>query len=144
MLANVNYSGTAIDFELYNHENRCYRLANVMGENGALLGFCGDIWDLNSVRHVLWLQRQTYKLTVAGVQATFIVPNHAHDLNGFYMSIPRNIPFPLLADPDRQIYDAYQIDNPTFIYINRDKQVKNIFAISGGVTPRLRDIAPIN
>ncbi|MEO1646346.1 MAG: hypothetical protein AAFR67_14230, partial [Chloroflexota bacterium] len=89
----------ANNFILHNHDNMAHELDMMMGENGILLGFTGDVWNVSCVRYVLWLQRQAFKLSTKGVSSALIVPNRPYELNGFFMSIPREIPFPLLADP---------------------------------------------
>jgi hypothetical protein len=108
------------DFVLNNHENISHRLSMIMGEKGILLGFTGDVWDLNCVRYVLWTQRQNFKLATFGVSTALVVPNHSYDLNGFFMSIPRDINFPLLADPGYKVYGDFDMAMPGFVLLNRD------------------------
>jgi peroxiredoxin len=130
----------APDFKVYDHANKAHRLANLMGENGLLMGFASDIWDLGCVRHVLWLQRQTYKLSLAGINSAILMPNQPYELTGFYMSIPRKIGFPLLADPDGTAFEAYEIEYPGFMFINGDGIVERKWFLRGDATPRLQDI----
>jgi peroxiredoxin len=130
----------APDFRLMNQENRAYNLAQVMGENGILLVFAGNIWDLGCIRNVLWLQRQTYKLSLHGINACVIVPNHTIDLSGFFMSIPRVIPFPMLADPDEQAYEDYDVQNTGFVMLDGDRQVRRVWHLSNGAVPQIRDV----
>jgi hypothetical protein len=117
MLANVQ---SKTDFVLNNHENISHRLSMIMGEKGILLGFTGDVWDLNCVRYVLWTQRQNFKLNSYGVNAALVIPNHCHELNGFFMSIPRDINFPLLADPNYTVYHDFDMAMPGFVLLSRD------------------------
>lgn len=131
---------TLENFQLLNHENVRYQLTNLMGESGILVGFSGDIWDLGSVRRVLWLQRQVYKLSMSGIMAAIVVPNETYELNGFYMSIPRMIPFPLLADPNREIHELCQIEFPGFVLLDRNRTVTRKWFLQSGATPRTRDI----
>jgi hypothetical protein len=44
-------------FMVRDHESRKHILDDLMGKNGLLLGFIGDIWLPASVRRILWLQR---------------------------------------------------------------------------------------
>lgn len=130
----------APEFTLYNHDHIAYRLTNMMGSNGVLLVFCANIWDLSSVRNVLWLHRQLYKLTLHGLNAVVIVPNHAHELNGFYMSIPRTIPFPLLADPDYQVYQQYHIEQGGFVLVDSNREIRGVWQPKFGGVPNIEDI----
>jgi len=114
---------TNINFELKNHENVPYRLENLMGENGILLGFTGDVWEVSCVRYVLWLQRQNFKLSTLGINCALIVPNQTYELNGFFMSIPRDIPFPLLADPTHGVYEDLGMEKPGYMLLNRDGEI---------------------
>src|SRR5690606_86846 len=110
----------AINFELKNHENIPHRLDMLMGEKGILLGFTGDVWDVSCVRYVLWLQRQAFKLSTQGINCALIVPNQPYELNGFFMSIPRNIPFPLLADPMLDVYENIGMEKAGYMLLNRE------------------------
>lgn len=110
-------------FTLNDHNNRSHELNFMMGEQGILLGFTGDVWDVSCVRYVLWLQRQAFKLATYGVHSALVAPNRPYELNGFFMSIPREIQFPLLADPRREVYDQLGMDNPGFVLLGRDREV---------------------
>ncbi len=127
------------DFRLHNHENVPQRLQHLMGEKGVLLVLTSDIWDLSSVRYVLWLQRSSYKLSLNGIQSAVIVPAQPYEINGFYMSIPRAIPFPLLADPNGEVYEAFG-SKEGFVLVGRDRKMRKQWAPLDRSTPRIRDI----
>lgn len=131
---------TIEDFYILNHENVRYSLSQLLGESGILLGFSGDIWDLGSVRRVLWLQRQVYKLSLAGIMSAIVVPNETYDLNSFYRSIPRMIPFPLLADANKTVHTLLEIEFPGFVLLDQERQVVRKWFLQSGATPRTRDI----
>ena len=121
----VNQTSSVVsDFVLNNHENIPHRLSMMMGDKGILVGFTGDVWDLSCVRYVLWMQRQSFKLAAQGVTSAFVIPNETYELNGFFMSIPRNIPFPLLADPKQSISAKFGMETPGFMLLNRDGEVQ--------------------
>ena len=130
----------APNFRLLNHENVAYNMPQVMGENGLLMVFTGNVWDLGCIRTVLWLQRQVYKLSLHGIKAVVIAPNHTYDLSGFFMSIPRNIPFPMLADPDSKVYAEYGVESSGYIMLDSNHHVRNIWKLNAGVVPHIRDI----
>jgi peroxiredoxin len=121
---------TKRDFTLNNHENISYRLSMMMGEKGILLAFTGDVWDLSCVRYALWMQRQCFKLASAGLNAALIIPNHTYELNGFFMSIPRGINAPLLADPKYQVYGDFDMALQGFVLLNREGDILNKWYIT--------------
>lgn len=118
------------EFVLNNHENISHSLSMLMGENGILLGFTGDVWDLNCVRYALWMQRQSFKLAANGINTALIIPNHPYELNGFFMSIPRGLNVELLADPKFQTYGEFDMAMPGFVLLNRDGDIVNKWYIT--------------
>lgn len=114
----------ATDFELYDHENRLYRLGIVLGENGLLLGFTSDIRDLNGMRRLMWLRRQVYNLAMIGIHAALIIPDESYMLSDFYISSLLSVPFPMLADPAKRVHEAYAMHQPGLLLIDRDRQIQ--------------------
>ena len=139
MLAN-QLMPAKINFELQNHENVPYNFDMLKGERGILLGFTGDVWDVRCVRYVLWLQRQNFKLATQGVNCALIVPNQTYELNGFFMSIPRTISFPLLADPAKSLYDELSMENPGYLLLNEDGDVKGRWYLNNTESLSLRSV----
>lgn len=133
-------SATNINFELKNHENIPYHLENLMGEKGILLGFTGDVWQVRCVRYVLWLQRQSFKLSTQGINSALIVPNQTYELNGFFMSIPRNIPFPLLADPTHQVYNDLGMEKAGYMLLNREGDILGRWYINETASLSLKSV----
>lgn len=127
------------DFRLYNHENIAYSLSHLMGERGILLGFSGDIWSLDSMRHVRWLQKRSYKLALRDIGAAIIVPTETYEISGFYMSNPNPIPFPLLADPERRVYDLFGLE-AGFVLLDAQRHMRKSWSLRKGHTPSLREI----
>lgn len=113
---------TIDNFELKDHESTLYRLSAMMGENGILLGFTNDVWDISAVRYVLWLQRQRYKLSTFGINTALIVPNQCYELNGFFKSIPRDIQFPMLADPQEIVYRQFTMEKSGYLLLDAEGQ----------------------
>lgn len=128
------------DFTLHTHDNKPLRLSSQIGESGLLLGFSGDIWDLSSVRQVLWLHRQSYKLSLHRLGSAVIVPNQPHELHSFFLSIPREITFPLLADKNLATYTAFDMTKASgFVLINRDMCIVRRWLTHDNV-PSVRDV----
>jgi hypothetical protein len=118
------------EFSLNNHENISYSLSTMVGYNGILLAFAGDVWDLSCVRYALWMHRQCFRLVTNGLHAAIIIPNHPYELNGFYMSIPRGIHVPLLADPKYQVYGDFDMAHQGFVLLNREGHILNKWYIT--------------
>ncbi len=111
----------AVDFTLPDHTQTPHSLSDLMGRNGLMLGFIGDIWQAASVRRILWLQRHVAKFSQIGTPIALLVRDHAHTLYGFRMSSPLPVPFPLLADVDGKVHRAYRMDrHPGLVLIDRN------------------------
>lgn len=115
----------APDFSLPDHNQKICTLDEIMGPNGVMLGFIGDIWQAASVRRILWLQRHVGKFAHLGTPIALLVRDHAHTLYGFRMSSPLPVPFPLLADADGKIHRAYQMDrHPGLLLVDHDRMLR--------------------
>jgi len=111
----------ATDFSLPDHTQAPHSLSDLMGTNGLMLGFIGDIWQAASVRRILWLQRHVAKFSQIGTPIALLVRDHAHTLYGFRMSSPLPVPFPLLADVDGKVHRAYSMDRyPGLVLIDHN------------------------
>ncbi len=100
----------APDFRLYNHENRQNSLRDLMGERGLLIGFTGDLWQPASVRRILWLQRHATRFMRQGVNIALLICDKPHTLYGFYHSTVTPLSFPLLADVQRDVHYAFNME----------------------------------
>lgn len=124
-LGPVLYS-QAPEFRLPDHEQKLNTLDDLMGDQGMLLGFIGDIWQPTSVRRILWLQRHVGKFAMLGAPVTLMVRDHPHTLYGFRMSSPLPVPFPMLADADGHIHEIYRMDrHPGILLIDKDKIIRH-------------------
>lgn len=129
-----------INFELKNHQNVSYNLETIRGENGILLAFTGDVWDVSCVRYMLWLQRQNFKLATMGVNCALIAPNQPYELNGFFMSIPREISFPLLANPTKSLFEEVSMEKPGYMLLGHDGDVKARWYVNDSASLSLRSV----
>ena len=98
------------NFKLNNYKGTVHTLDSLMGGNGVLLGFIGDIWKPTSVRRILYLQRHVSKFALMGTPIALLVRDHASTLYGFQISSPLPVPFPLLADEDGSVHLKYGMD----------------------------------
>lgn len=127
-------------FTLPNHNNLAHSLNQLRDEQGILIGLCHDIWDISAIRHVLWFQRHVHKLSYNHIGAALIMPTHAHELNGFYLSIPRQITFPLLADYKRETFAMFGIESSGFVALDGDNVVRKRWFMQNNGVPHMRDV----
>jgi len=121
----------APDFELYDHENRLYRLSILFGEYGVLLGFTSDIRDLNGMRRLMWLRRQVYNLAMIGIRAALIIPDESYMLSDFYISSLLPVPFPMLADPNKRVHQMYDMHQPGLLLIDQEQYIQEQWVLTG-------------
>lgn len=131
------------NFSLCDHEHVYYSLDELMGQNGMLLGFIGDIWHPISVRRVLWLQRHVQKFAVMGTPVALLIRDYPHTLYGFHMSSPLPVPFPLLADSDGHIHKQYCMDrHPGLLLIDREHRLREKWLMPDDrVWPKLQELS---
>ncbi len=112
---------TCTNFSLKNHKSVAYTLDDLMGANGVLLGFIGDIWNPTSVRRILWLQHHVGKFALMGTPVAVLVRDLSETLYGFEISSPLPVPFPLLADEAGDVHQMYRMNrHPGLLLIDRN------------------------
>lgn len=133
---------TTPNFCLTDFKNTDYTLDNLMGANGVLLGFVGDIWQPTSVRRILWLQRHVGKFALMGTPVAILVRDHAQTLHGFQMSSPLPVPFPLLADQRGDVHELYTMNNhPGLLLIDNQFALREKWLMSPDrVWPKMKDL----
>ena len=131
---------TVPDFVLHNENNKPYRLYDLLEKGNLLLGFPGDIWELASIRRLLWSQREVRKLSLVNIQVAFVMPNEVTHLVNFHISTPLPVKFPLLADPDRRVHHLFNVTYPTLMIIDRNYQLRRMWMLQDGSLPRTGDI----
>jgi peroxiredoxin len=98
-------------FTVRDQDRRMLALDDLMGEQGLLIGFVGDIWMPASVRRILWLQRHAGSFLRADVNLALVICDQPHTLHGFRMSSPLPLEFPLLADTDHAVHRLFNMDD---------------------------------
>lgn len=114
----------APEFRLMDDQRRPHTLASIADGGGVMLGFCEDVWQLATVRRVMWLQKQAYNLTVARLHAVVIVPNVIVEVYMFRASVVYDLTMPVLADPDNTVRMAYGVHTPTLFLIDEARQIR--------------------
>jgi peroxiredoxin len=130
------------DFTLPDHTRTRYSLKDMMGSTGAILGFIGDIWHPASVRRILWLQRHVQKFASMGAPITLIIREDPMTLEGFRLSSPLPVPFPLLADIDGAVHQLYSMDrHPGLLLIDHNHILRDKWLMPDErVWPKLEEI----
>jgi peroxiredoxin len=98
-------------FTARDHDRQLHSLDDLMGAQGLLLGFVGDIWMPASVRRILWLQRHAASFLRADVNLALVICDQPHTLQGFRLSSPLPLEFPLLADTDHAVHQLFNMDD---------------------------------
>jgi peroxiredoxin len=128
------------DFSLPSSADKSIRLHDLLHSGRVLLGFADDIWSVNSVRRVLWLQRHMLKLATSNIWVIYVTPNDAQDLQAFERSIPRELPFAIVSDADGSVGAQYGfLKSLGFLLIGRDGRLKRVWHSEEGI-PAIRDL----
>jgi len=107
----------------YKPEEQPFDFESIQGVSGTLFCFSGYIWDLRSIRYVLWLQRYSQQFESHGVSSVLVLPAHKQELSTFLMSIPQKINFTLIADPDNNLLRQYEMEKSGFVLVNNQQNV---------------------
>ncbi len=117
---------SAPDFAARDQEGLFHRLPNLMGENGLILNFIGNIWQSANVRRIVWLQRHANAFIREGVNVALVANDDTYLLYGFYASSPVQMDFPLLADVDGHIHALYNLlQSPAMLILDRSQVVQH-------------------
>lgn len=135
----------AADFSLPDHKNAAHNLSKVMGKNGVMLGFLGDIWRPITLQRILGIQRYATRLAREGWGTALILKDQARTLANFHLSSPLPIGFPLLADTDGRTHEAYIMSsNVGLMLIDRAGMVRCKWYLSEPtILPALPEIQTI-
>ncbi|MBZ0292101.1 MAG: peroxiredoxin family protein [Anaerolineae bacterium] len=132
----------APDFKLYNHESVQNSLSELMGTDGLLLGFTGDIWQPASVRRILWFQRHVGNFNRYGVNIGLLICDKPYVLYGYHLSTATPLGFPLLADEDRSVHLRYNMtQHAGLVLINHEGYICDKWLVPDErVWPRTQEI----
>jgi peroxiredoxin len=135
-------NSTVPEFQLPNHNNTVVPFNDLIGKNGAIFGFIGDIWQPTSVRRILWLQRNVGKFALMGTPVSLLIRDHPHTLFGFYSSSPLPVPFPLLADTDGRVHQIYNMERQAgLLLVDRQRIVREKWLMPAEyVWPKFTDL----
>jgi peroxiredoxin len=131
------------DFQLLNAKKEWVGLSDLVGANGLLIGFIGNIWHPTSIRRILWMQHYLHKFDALGMPAVLLLHEHISTIYGFEISSPLPVQFPMLADEDGLVHHNYRMDrHPGLLLIDRDYILHQKWLMpSERVWPKPKEIA---
>jgi len=139
-MTSISQGSIAPNFTLSDSSGKKVCLYELAKETSVLVGFADDVWSINSVRRVLWLQRHMLKMAMNSIWAVFVVPNDLVDVQAFERSIPRTLAFPILADATHETVASYEMSRKAgFMLVSPNKTIKRIWVGEGGF-PSMRDV----
>ena len=97
------------DFSIYDHAGKPQTLSNMLGGNGVVIGFIGDIWNPVNIQRIIWLQKHAHSIHRSGYKLALVTRDQPQMLYGYYVSSLTPPPFPLLADVDGAIHSLFDM-----------------------------------
>lgn len=136
---------TAPNFAARDHAGCTYRMNDLMGREGLILGFIGDIWFASNIRRIIWLQKHAHTFIRMGYNVALVISDQPHMLYGFYMSSPTPPEFPLLADMDGRVHRQFNMEaHPGMVLIDRDHIIQHKWLLPDErVWPKIQEIIDV-
>lgn len=141
----VGLNEVAPEFTIADHDNRVFHRDNLMGENGLLMGFIGDIWNPANIQRILWLQRHTPSIMRQGYKVALIVRDQPQLLYGFYVSTAKPLQFPLLSDLGGDIHEVFNMGRtPGMVMLDDAFVIRHKWLMPDDrIWPRIHDIVEL-
>jgi peroxiredoxin len=135
----------APNFTVLDHAQYEQQMSSLIGRNGLILGFIGDIWQSASIRRIIWLQRHATNFIRTGHNVALLIRDQPHMLFGFYVSSPTPPQFPLLADIDGSIHRLFNMTRyPGMVLIDRQHVVRHKWLMPDErVWPKIQEISEV-
>jgi peroxiredoxin len=135
----------APNFTIPNHAQEPQRMSDLIGRNGLILGFIGDIWQSASIRRIIWLQRHAHTFIRTGHNVALLISDQPHMLYGFYVSSPTPPEFPLLADVDGSIHRLFNMTRyPGMVLVDKTRVVRHKWLMPDErVWPKIQEISEV-
>jgi peroxiredoxin len=140
-----NLDMEAPDFTVLNHAQQPVKMSSLMGRNGLILGFIGDIWQSANIRRIIWLQRHANTFIRSGHNVALLIRDEPHMLYGFYVSSPTPPEFPLLADLDDEIHRLFNMSRfPGMVLVDKEHIIRHKWLMPDErVWPKIQEIAEV-
>ncbi|MBK8137809.1 MAG: redoxin domain-containing protein [Chloroflexi bacterium] len=112
-------------FSLSDHNRVRRSLDTLMGPEGMLLGFIGDIWRPISINRILTMQKEASKLAARGLSVAIVIRGRVNTLTNFIINTPVPVTLPLLADPDGMVQATYRTHmSPGLLLLDRRRVMR--------------------
>ena len=141
----VNFERMTPDFTIYDHAGKPQTLSNMMGMNGIVLGFIGEIWNPVNIQRIIWLQKQAHSIHRSGYKLALITRDQPQMLYGYYVSSVTPLPFPLLTDVEGEIHTIFEMTGRSgMVVLDPLKVARHKWEMPADrIWPRLTDIMGI-
>ena len=135
----------APNFKVLDHAQIEQQMSSLIGRNGLILGFIGDIWQSASIRRIIWLQRHATSFIRTGHNVALLIRDQPHMLFGFYVSSPTPPQFPLLADVEGTVHRLFNMTRyPGMVLIDRQHVVRHKWLMPDErVWPKIQEISEV-
>lgn len=141
----INFERMIPDFSVQNHAGKFQTLSSMMGENGVVFGFVGEIWNPVNIQRIIWLQKHAHSIHRSGYQLALVSRDQPQILYGYYVSSLTPPPFPLLTDVDGEIHNLFDmLGRSGMVVLDRAKVARHKWEMPADrIWPRLTDIMGI-
>src|SRR5205085_9337537 len=107
-IAAVVEGSTAPDFNLESNQGDSIRLSDYQGHKHIVVYFMREFTCLQCQRNAIQLGRMYEQLKAQNVEVLVIGGGERKDAERLTKLL--NLPYPVLADPDRSVYERYSLD----------------------------------
>lgn len=141
----VHLAQTTPEFSVRDHAGKTQTLSNMMGMNGLVLGFLGEIWNPVNIQRIIWLQKHAHSIHRSGYKLALVTRDQPQVLYGYYVSSLTPPPFPLLADEAGDVHAQFEMAGRSgMIVLDRSKIARHKWEVPADrIWPRLSDITGI-
>jgi peroxiredoxin len=133
------------DFSICDHAGKAQTLSNMLGVNGVVIGFIGDIWNPVNIQRIIWLQKHAHSIHRSGHKLALITRDQPQMLYGYYVSSLTPPPFPLLSDVDGAVHSLFDMTGRSgMVVLDPMKVARHKWEMPADrIWPRLTDITGI-
>jgi peroxiredoxin len=141
----INFEQMTPDFKVQDHASKTQTLTNMMGENGVILGFIGEIWNPVNIQRIIWLQKHAHSIHRSGYKLALVTRDQPQMLYGYYVSCLTPPPFPLLTDVAGDVHSLFDMAGRSgMVVLDRMRVARHKWEMPADrIWPRLTDITGI-